>query len=178
MPPLDFTDCKFPKVRSQLIKLRMHDQYLRVTGDLHDPKTIKAMVKRDKQNQQELKIILNKIKEPSVENIGYDGAQAVWLIAQHAADDLGFMKHILKLMKSIAKVNPSNSYHQGIPYLIDRINMLEGKPQIYATQFKSGPKGELAVYKTRDIAHVDKRRSKFGLGPFENYKKQVLEMNK
>ena len=136
------------------------------------------MIKIDKENQEELKKILEVIKLPSIENVGYRGTQAIWLVAQHAVNDLAFMKHVLGLIQQVAKNNLKKTYHEGIPYLVDRINMKENKPQVYGTQFTKDQKGKIKVYKVINMESLDKRRAKFGLEPFRVYEKAVRQLNK
>jgi hypothetical protein len=50
--------------------------------------------------------------------------------------------------------------------LEDRIRMLEGRPQIYGTQFDWDENGEMSPYPAiEDREHVDERRRAAGLGP-------------
>lgn len=169
---------KFPHERQELLKLFKRDQDIRLNGDFNNPETLLRMAKIDYANQKKLKKILKKIKTPTVRNIGSDGAEAVWMIAQHSANDLEFMKKVLSLIRKATEKNPENSYYKGIPYLIDRINYLSGKRQLYGTQFLAGLSGKVEPYPIKDVANIDERRNKYGLGPFKDYEKQIIEISK
>lgn len=136
------------------------------------------MTRIDYANQKQLKKILKKIKTPSTRNIGSDGAEAVWMIAQHSANDLEFMKKVLLLIRQATKNNPKNSYYSGIPYLVDRINYLSGKHQLYGTQFLASISGKAEPYPIKDIKSIDERRKKYDLKPFKDYEKQIVEISK
>ncbi len=169
--------CEFPQERTKLLKLAKRDQDIRIRGDFEEVETILKMSKIDLANQTQLKKVLSVIKVPTTKNIGADGAEAVWLIAQHAGYDLSLMKKILKLILKATKTNPKNGYYKGIPYLIDRINVMEGKPQIFGTQFWGSPNGKPEPYPIADNRKVENLRRLYGLRPFSEYKKNILKAN-
>lgn len=164
---------KFPEARKKLLKMYKEDQNIRAHGDFNDVNTVLRMAKIDLRHQKQLKKILESIKLPSVKNIGYDGAEAVWLIGQHAGYNLQLMKRILNLIKRTTKRNPKNGYYRGIPYLIDRIRVMEGKPQLYGTQFWNNPSGIPTPYTIDDKKGLEKRRAEFGLQPFSEYLHEI-----
>lgn len=53
--------------------------------------------------------------------------------------------------------------------LIDRINMREGKPQIYGSQIRGSDDGTLVVYEIENPEYVNQRRQEVGLGRIEDY---------
>lgn len=166
--------CKYPKERAQLVQMSKLDQDIRLTSDFTKGVSLLAMSKLDIANQVQLKKILRTIKEPSVENVGEDGAEAVWIIAQHASNDLEFMLKVLKLMEKTTENNPQNGYYRGIPYLIDRTNVIQGKKQIFGTQFYGGG-DKPQPYPIKNIKKIDDLRAHYGLKPFQEYEKEILK---
>lgn len=170
--------CRFPQERVKLLKLAKRDQDVRIHGDFNKVETVLETYRIDQYNQRQLKKIIQKIKSPSIQKIGPDGAEAVWLIAQHAANDLQFMKEVLRLIKLTTKNNPENGHYRGIPYLTDSISFMEGEPQQFGTQFWPDPvSGKAIPYPVKDIKNIDVRRKKYGLRSFKQTKRQVAEMN-
>ena len=169
--------CKFPEERKKLLRIYKKDQFIRIHGDFNKPETVLEMARIDLKHQAQLVKILENIKLPSVKNIGYDGAEAVWLIAQHAAYNLALMKEALKLIQITTKTDPKGGYYRGIPYLVDRINIMEGKPQLHGTQFWANPSGIPEPYPIKDLKNIDKIRRQYNLGSFADYKKQIFKAN-
>lgn len=167
-------DVKFPKERQQLLKMVEADQKIRREGIFNEVETILEMNRIDLANQKKLMKILDKVKLPTTKNIGYDGAEAVWLIAQHAGYNLQLMEDALKLIKISTRNSTKNGYYRGIPYLEDRINILRGKPQIYGTQFWNNSLGNPIPYPIKNEHKLEINRKKFGLGSFKKYKKDII----
>jgi len=169
--------CKFPQERAKLLKLAKNDQDIRIRGDFEKAETLLKMSNIDLANQAQLEKILNIIKVPTTKNIGADGAEAVWLIAQHAGYNLSLMKKVLKLMYQATKKDPKEGYYKGIPYLVDRINIMEGKPQVFGTQFWGGPSGKPEPYPIVDRSKIENLRQQYGIRPFSEYKKDIVKTN-
>jgi hypothetical protein len=55
--------------------------------------------------------------------------------------------------------------------------MMNGKPQIYGTQFQGSGK-EMHVYQVEDAEHVDERRASVGLGTFAENEARLRELYK
>ncbi len=118
----------------------------------------------DTKNTEEMKKVVAEHGWPTISLAGRRGSFEAWLLVQHADHDVRFQKRALAMLKSIYRktkdVSPAN-----IAYLTDRILVAEGKKQIFGTQFHE-VKGDLKPRPMRDMAHVDRRRSKVGLPPF------------
>ncbi len=168
--------CKFPKEREKLRRLIKRDQYIRTHGDFTKVETVVEMYRIDLLNQKQLKKILDNVKVPTVQNIGTVGTEAVWLIAQHAMNDLELMLRVLGMMQKIASNSPDDTYYRGIPLLIDRSNILQGKKQLFGSQFWADPTtGKPSPFPIEDIENIDARRKKYGLEPFDDYCKRIME---
>lgn len=164
-----------PSLRYELLQMREEDQKMRrrIREESIGPDATEfweEFHKLDEKHTERLKEIIKQYGWPRKSLVGEDGAFAAWLIVQHATHDLNFQKHCLKLMKKEAKRGEVPL--QCIAYLIDRIRILEGKPQVYGTQYRI-VNGELEFLPIEDEANVDKRRKEMGLPPLSEYMKQI-----
>src|SRR5439155_1758694 len=80
---------------------------------------------------------------------GEDGAEAAWLLAQHADRDPAFQRRCLDLLAEAAARGEASWMH--VAYLTDRVLLAEGKPQEYGTQ-ATGRDGR---YVARDLRDPD-----------------------
>jgi hypothetical protein len=166
--------CKFPVERTLLLALADADQKIRNEGDFTKPETFLEMNRIDYFNQNELVKILDKIKIPSVSNIGIEGARAAWLIAQHSSNNIDMLINMYKLIIRCTKNDHSEGYYRGIPYLVDRINIFKGKPQVYGTQIYKMSSIKVIPYPIINPKLLDKRRGQYGLDPFKVYTTELL----
>jgi hypothetical protein len=114
-------------------------------------------------NASRLKEILAEHGWPIPSAVGDDGAEAAWLIVQHAIGDPPFQRQCLPLLRSAAQTGEVPLWQAAM--LEDRIRMFEGKPQIYGTQLETDSEGRVRPYMLEDPEHVEERRSKVGLEP-------------
>jgi hypothetical protein len=106
---------------------------------------------------------------PTKTLVGEDGANAAWLLVQHADADSQFQRKCLDLMTKLPKGEVSQVQ---FAYLTDRVLLAEGKKQIYGTQFHAVD-GKLQPRPLEDEANVDKRRADIGLPPLADYAKEL-----
>jgi hypothetical protein len=95
--------------------------------------------------------------------VGTDGAEAAWLIAQWAIDDVGLQRRCLEGLELAVACNDADPVH--LAYLADRVRMNDGRDQLYGSQFVLGPAGDLEPWPVDDVAAVDARRARLGLPP-------------
>jgi hypothetical protein len=86
------------------------------------------------------------------------GAQAAWLLVQHADLDRAFQKQCLRLLETAVKNKDAEPQH--LAYLTDRVCVGDGLPQVYGTQLE---------YPIAGQEHVDERRSAVGLNSSADY---------
>lgn len=127
----------------------------------------------DVQNGQRLKTIIHQYGWPGVSLVGLDGSSAMWLLIQHQDQNVDFQKQCLEFLK--IAVNQYEAASQPLAYLTDRVNMNEGRPQIYGTQWVQ-ESGKFCLYAVEDIEHLDQRRSQMGLCTIAEYKKQLQSL--
>lgn len=101
---------------------------------------------------------------PGWKLVGTDGAEAAWLIAQWAIDDVGLQRRCLEMLEVAVACNDADPVHYA--YLADRVRMNDGRDQLYGSQFVLGEAGELEPWPVDDFAAVDARRARLGLPPF------------
>jgi hypothetical protein len=102
---------------------------------------------------------------PGERQAGADGAEAAWLIAQHAIALPGFQRQALGALSAAAARGDVPPWQAAM--LNDRIRVLEGRPQRYGTQFDWDSTGQLSPLPIEDRPGVDERRRHLGLAPLE-----------
>ena len=100
---------------------------------------------------------------PGRSAVGDEGAAAAFMIVQHAIGEPDFMRSALELMRDAA----SRGELDPIPVamLEDRIRDLEGRAQLYGTQFDWDDHGRMSPKPIEDESGVDARRAAIGLPP-------------
>lgn len=104
---------------------------------------------------------------PAPSLVGDDGANAAWLLAQHADRDPGLQQRFLDLVRAAVAVGEASPVD--LAYLTDRAAMHAGQPQAYGTQLCRDPGGRLTAYRIADPDTVDQRRAALGLCPVADY---------
>jgi hypothetical protein len=122
----------------------------------------------DRKNTAWLKEVVAKHGWPGKSLVGRDGAQAAWLLVQHADLDRDFQKKCLPLVAEAVKQGEAQPTH--LAYLTDRVYLAEGKKQVYGTQMRTVD-GKTVPAPIEDEANVDKRRKEVGLGTMAEYMK-------
>jgi hypothetical protein len=183
-PPLD--SAKNPKLRQELLARMAEDQearkqWLRLMGRPLQSQDAKkqidlAMAKLrdiDRKNLVRMKEIVDRSGWPGKSLVGSDGAQAAWLLGQHADSDLRFQRRCLGLIIAALKEGEASPEHMA--YLTDRVRVGEKKKQVYGTQFREvGGKQEL--YPVENEAGLDRRRKEIGMPPMAEYRKLIDQM--
>lgn len=100
---------------------------------------------------------------PGLALVGEDGCASAWMIAQHAIGLPRFMRACLEMIEAAVAKGDAPRWQAAL--LTDRIRWLEGKPQVYGTQFDWDEKGELNPLPIENPAGVDARRAMADLTP-------------
>lgn len=116
-------------------------------------------------NARELEGILAAIGWPTSRLAGDDGAEAAWLIAQHAIGLPRFQRECLELLEAAVAAGDVPAWQTAM--LLDRIRTFEGRPQVYGTQFDWDESGRLSPVPIESPDDVDWRRAGIGLEPLE-----------
>ncbi|MNY15333.1 hypothetical protein D3C86_1485410 [compost metagenome] len=123
------------------------------------------MEKLHQKNAKLLDQIIAEIGYPTMDKVGKEASEATWLVIQHSIGQPEFMKKCVVLLENA--VDENNADPKNLAYLTDRIAVLEGKPQLYGTQFDWDEKGKLSPNPFDDVKQVDARRKAIGLNTLE-----------
>lgn len=121
----------------------------------------------DVANTDRLRQIIQQHGWPGRSLVGDDGAEAAWLLAQHADRQLDFQREVLPLLAEAVAAGEAKPAH--LAYLTDRVRMAQGTPQIYGTQVGDIREGTPIPWPIEDLERVDERRAEMGLGTLANY---------
>jgi hypothetical protein len=121
----------------------------------------------DRRNTQAMKKVIARYGWPGEKLVGPLGAQAAWLLVQHADHDRAFQKTCRGLLAEAVK--RKDAHARQLAYLTDRICAGDGVPQIYGTQWD---------YPIVDPEHVDERRAAVGLASLAEYLAESQEMRR
>lgn len=116
-------------------------------------------------NARELETIIAETGWPTPQLVGDDGAEAAWLIAQHAIGLPQFQRKCLGLLKAAVAAGRAPAWQMAM--MLDRILTYEGRPQVYGTSFDWDDGGQLSPQPIQDPDGVDQRRMDVGLEPLE-----------
>ena len=116
-----------------------------------------------RRNAARLATLLDERGWPVASSVGQDGAEAAWLIAQHAIGEPEFQRRCLRLLQNAAASGEVPAWQPAT--LEDRIRRFEGRPQLYGTQIEPDGSGQPQPYVIEDPEHVDERRRAVGLKP-------------
>lgn len=168
-----------PELRRELLGMRDRDQALRGQLSAHD------MEQPDEQLAEKIRTMdveharrLEQLVEqegrwPGVDLVGPEGADAAWLLAQHADHTPALQRFFLDKLR--AAVDEGHAPPRHLAYLADRVRLKSGKAQLYGTQFEIVD-GELELKPVAEPEKLDDRRAQMGLPSMEEYKKQMKEI--
>ncbi len=122
-------------------------------------------------NADRLEVLIQEWGWPTQERVGEEAAAAAWMIVQHAISKPVFQKNCLKLLKT--EVENGSVKAALLAHLQDRVNVFEGQPQIYGTQFDWDSHGELSPKPIQDPEKVDTLRLAVGLPPLSEAVEQI-----
>ena len=160
-----------PGLRAELLEMRKSDQALRgrisLTPASERRELFIDILENNDENVERLEEIIDQYGWPTISMVGKDGAEAAWLIAQHADRKPEFRERCLGLMQRAAAEGEASKAH--LAYLVDRVMVEVSQQQFYGTQFWDGPEGYGPV-PIIDRAGLDERREAAGLVSFEDYR--------
>lgn len=156
-------------LRRELLAMREDDsatrERLAKTGELFDGYNAEMEAVHLK-NAKRLEELIDEHGWLGISKVGADGADAAWLIAQHAISSPDFSKKVLKMLSDAEKTGDVPPRYAA--YLSDRIAFFENRPQKYGTQADWNEKGEMEVWTLEDEENVNEYRAEVGLKPLES----------
>jgi hypothetical protein len=130
------------------------------------PDAFKRLRDVDRENTGRMKQILDRHGWPGRSLVGADGAQAAWLLAQHADHDRPFQRRCLALLREAVQKGEATGAQ--LAYLTDRLRVADRRRQVYGTQLVVVG-GKPTPAPIEDEANVDRRRKEVGLPPLAEY---------
>lgn len=127
----------------------------------------------DAENTRWLGEVLDARGWPGRTLVGEDGADASWLLAQHADRDPGRQREFLDALRGAVaqgEASPGNLAH-----LEDRVRVNAGQPQLYGTQF-TVTGDDFGPCPIEDPPRLDERRAGAGLEPFAAYEARMRDI--
>jgi len=157
------------QLREKLLAMRNEDARIReqlaTTGELFDGYN-PAMEKVHLKNAAELEKMIDEHGWLGKSLVGADGAEAAWLVAQHAISLPEFSRKCLRLIQQAVTDNEAEPYQAA--YLHDRISFFENRPQRYGTHSDWNEAGAMEVWTLEDEEKVNEHRAAVGLQPLES----------
>ena len=154
-------------LRDELLSMRAEDvrvrQELLASGELggHYVPRMEAVHRK---NAARLRELIAPHGWPAEDIAGTDGAEAAWLIVQHAIGEPDFPRDSLERIRACAAEGRVPRWHAA--YLEDRIAMHEGRPQRFGTQWVEDPvDGRIRPWPLDDPERVAWLRKEAGLEP-------------
>jgi hypothetical protein len=155
-------------LREKLLAMQDEDQRAReelaATGELFDGYH-PAMERVHLDNAAELEKMIEANGWLGKSLVGADGAEAAWLIVQHAISLPEFSRKCLRLLERAVAEYEAEPYQAA--YLHDRICFFENRPQRYGTQSDRNKAGKMQVWTLEDAAKVNDFRAQVGLQPLD-----------
>ena len=157
------------QLREKLLLMKAEDERVREelakTGELFDG--YHAVMERvHLENARELEELIDEHGWTGKSLVGEDGAEAAWLVAQHAISLPAFSRKCLKFVEKAVAENEAEPYQ--FAYLHDRICYFENRPQRFGTQSDWNEHGKMEVWQLEDETKVNDLRAEVGLYPLES----------
>ena len=133
-------------------------------GSKMEPEKVARIQAVDAKHTARMKAIIVEHGWPGRSLVGEDGADAAWLLVQHA--DASFMAQCMPLMEHAVSAGEASA--KDYAYLLDRVRMNQGKPQVYGTQFISRADGKFVLYPVEDAEHVDEAHARSVYGQWQS----------
>ncbi len=179
------TDVKLPAVAKQIDLMIEHDQSVAKRHiDLmnqnikSDAPEMKNLMDEWKTVGDADKILLKTLFKENgflgYSEVGEQSSHNFLQMVQRMDSDSIFQQEVLVVMKK--QIEKINANPIEFAYLTDRVNLNQGKPQVYGTQLKINAKG--TSYEPKmviDPESINKRRAEIGLGTIEE---AILIMNR
>jgi hypothetical protein len=130
-------------LREELLRMRARDLAVRSElerdGSLFGGYHPRMSAVHD-EHADRLRAIIRDAGWPTERLVGKDGAEAAWLVAQHAINHPALMRECRDLLGEASARGDVPRWQ--FEYIDDRINMFEGRPQRFGTQSMEPGPGE------------------------------------
>lgn len=165
---------RLPQLRKQINSMMLEDQQLRYrqaqpTTTKEERATISRQINEAAivHKTTALKII-TRYGWPAISAVGKDGQNNLWLLVQHADDDVLFQQQALAAMKKYLGTAELNA--ENYAFLYDRIQCNLNYKQYYGTQVNWTHHGQASGFRPiLQENRVDARRKQLGMQPLAIY---------
>ncbi|HET7572908.1 MAG TPA: DUF6624 domain-containing protein [Gaiellaceae bacterium] len=162
-------------LRAELLAMAEADQEFRHRWASLSQEEVRQELAREHARSARAAELVAKYGWPGRSLVGQDGANAAWLLIQHADHDVELQERCLELLRDAVAAGEASP--PDLAYLTDRSCVNRGRNQIYGTQFHG--RGEtFAPCPIDDREHLDERRASAGLEPFAEYEARMHELNR
>jgi hypothetical protein len=162
------------ELRRKLLSMAEEDGRVRAelaaTGELFQTYAPR-MAEVHGRNARALESFIEEHGWPGKSLVGDDGAQAAWLVLQHAIGEPALQRKCLPVLRDAAARGETEPAHAA--YLEDRIRFFERRPQRYGTQLDWDDQGRLTPWLLEDPDNVDEHRRSVGLEPLADSLQQA-----
>lgn len=167
------------ELRRALLAMQAEDfavrERLAATGELFDGyhPEMEAVHLKNAAKLQEL-LAKNNSEWFGKSTVGEDGAEAAWIIVQHAISLPELSRRMLPILQRESEKGEVPLWQ--VAYLDDRIRFFEGKPQLYGSQFDWNERDAMSPHEIFEPEKIDERRAAMGLSvPYSEYIKEHNE---
>lgn len=101
--------------------------------------------------------------EPSLSNIGTDGALAVSVLASHDGPEV--LDAVLEAFEALYQKDRNDCRYQSIPAMADASRLAKRQPQRFGTQWFFDDTKYPFLPTVEDFEHVNERRQEYGIEP-------------
>ncbi|WP_432897806.1 DUF6624 domain-containing protein [Micromonospora matsumotoense] len=148
-----------PSLAAELVR-RLHDDQEARRAWITTDDGAGRMLAADRDNARWLREVLCRHGWPGTGLVGTTGAEAAWMLAQHADHDVVFQRQCLELL--IEAVDRGEAPRPHVAYLADRVLRKRGDLQRYGTQYRAGRSG-LELCPSQEPWGLAERRAAMGL---------------
>lgn len=154
------------QLKDELLAMRAEDMRVReqlaATGELFDGynPTMEAVHLQNAARLEEL-LTDNNLAWFGQSVVGEGASEAAWVIVQHAISRPDLQRRMLPVLQRAAEQGEVPL--EQVAYLQDRILAMEGKPQIYGTQFDWRERDAMSAGEIFEPEKIDERRASVGL---------------
>jgi len=164
---------QLPSLRKEINLMTLNDQKLRYKRVQNNNDSLAEIINQqinqsDIKNLNRAKEIIRRYGWLKISQIGKDGQNNLWLIVQHADQDVLFQQTALLAMEKLKGTKEMNM--ENYAFLYDRVQCNLNYKQFYGTQVVWTSNGEASAFRPLIKEYmVDERRKKIGLQPLQIY---------
>lgn len=138
-------------------------------SDAPTPAQLRQLAAIDSDNLAWLRTWIDRRGFPTVAEVGRQGVLDAWLLVQHAQSAPDFQQAVLDTLMS--RKDSTGLSRSDIATLYDRVQLNQGRPQRYGTQFVRDKEGKFLLEQpVEDREAIDSRRAQMDLMPLEVYR--------